>query len=144
MATKTIPKTSDRHGTIPTSLGQYQQLQKAWYAIGDMADLLEVSRREKVGNPCYILRALADQLGEVVTELESRLEGENGHAEVRAQFEAFLSSGYSKQMEAALEEYEGLRRRGTLKDDNDPIWQEIEADIRRADLESQLEEERDN
>jgi hypothetical protein len=61
-----------------------------------MASLPKESCRDTASNPCYILSVLAGEFGEVVTELEERPEEENGYAKVRAQFEVFLSSGYSK------------------------------------------------
>ncbi len=98
MATKTIPKTSvssgskakprpetfltqkERGKTIPISRGKFQQLQEAWYAIDNVATLLNEAHCETVSNPYYILRILASELGEVVTELEEKFEQAEGGA----------------------------------------------------------------
>jgi len=80
MANQKIPPNSDRHGTIPISRGQFQQLQRAWYAISDLGTLLKETRTDTVSNPQYIIRALVGELGKVVTELEEKFEQAEGGA----------------------------------------------------------------
>ena len=71
MDIKTIPKQSDRHSNPPPQL---KRLQEIWYAIGDLASLLQETHSDHVTNPCYVLRILTDELGEVVTEMEKKFE----------------------------------------------------------------------
>jgi len=80
MAKSKILQTADRHGTIPISLVQFQQLRRAWYAIGDLGTLMKETRNDAVNNPQYISRALASKLGEIVTELEEKFEKAEGGA----------------------------------------------------------------
>ena len=74
MATSTIPKNLDRHGTIPISWEEIQRLQQAWWAIGDLAELLKKTRSDAPPNPNFVLRILADELGDAVTELENKFD----------------------------------------------------------------------
>ncbi len=65
---------------IPISRGEFQQLQEAWFAIGDLAELLKEVRCEQATNPYSVLRILTNELGEVVTELEGKFEKAEGGA----------------------------------------------------------------
>ena len=65
---------------IPISRGEFQQLQEAWFAMGDLASLLKEVRCEAVTNPDTILRILTGELGEVVTKLEAKFEKAEGGA----------------------------------------------------------------
>ncbi len=78
MAKAKIPKNPDRDGTIPISLGQFRELRRAWYAIGDLGTLLKETRTDTVSNPQYIIRAIASELGTIVTELEGKFEKAKG------------------------------------------------------------------
>jgi len=77
MDIKTITKQSDRHSKPPPQL---KRLQEIWYAIGDLASLLQETHSDGVTNPCYILRILTDELGEVVTEMERKFDKQVGGA----------------------------------------------------------------
>jgi len=63
---------------VPISRGEFQQLQMAWYAISDLAELLKEVSCETATNPDSILRILTSELGEVVTELEAKFEKAEG------------------------------------------------------------------
>ncbi len=65
---------------IPISRGEFQQLQEAWFAIGDLASLLKEVSCETATNPDSILRILTSELGEVITELEEKFEQAEGGA----------------------------------------------------------------
>lgn len=60
--------------TRPISWGELKRLQDAWFAIGDLAELLKKTRSDAPPNPCCVLRILADELGDAVTELEGKFE----------------------------------------------------------------------
>ena len=75
---KPYPKRLTDTERFPFQRVQFQQLQRAWYAIGDLGTLLEETRTDTVSNPQYIIRALAGELGEVVTELEEKFEQAEG------------------------------------------------------------------
>ena len=77
MVTKILPRQSDRHSKPPPQL---KRLQEVWYAIGDLASLLQETHSDHVTNPCYVLRILTDELGEVVTEMERKFEVRGGVA----------------------------------------------------------------
>jgi len=64
--------------TIPLKRGEFQQLQAAWFAIGDMAELLKEVRCETVTNPYAVLRILNTELGKVITDLEFQFEKQAG------------------------------------------------------------------
>jgi len=65
---------------VPISREEFQRLQEAWFAIGDLGTLLKETRTDTVSNPQYIIRALADELGEAVTKLEAKFEKAEGGA----------------------------------------------------------------
>ena len=65
---------------IPISRGDFQRLQEAWYAIGDLASLLKEVSCETATNPYSVLWILNAELGEVVTELGKKFEEAEGGA----------------------------------------------------------------
>ena len=70
-----------RNEPITISEGEFERLQKSWYAIGDLGVLLEETRTDTVSNPQYIIRAIASELGTIVTELEEKFEQAEDGAE---------------------------------------------------------------
>ena len=65
---------------VPISREEFQRLQEAWFAIGDLAELLKETSCEAATNPCSVLLILNGELGEVVTELGAKFEKAEGGA----------------------------------------------------------------
>ena len=114
---------------------QQLQLERIHHAFTGISELTDNGDQSDVH---AVMSLVGADLSNLMDDIE-RLNPDK-HAELRAQFEVFLSSGYSNHMEATLEEHENMRQRGRLKDNDDPLWKQIEADIRRGDLEKKLEE----
>ena len=66
--------------TAPVSWGEFKRLQEAWFAIGDLAQLLKETRSDGPANPCSVLRILSDELGEAVREVEEKFKKTGGAA----------------------------------------------------------------
>ena len=117
---------------------QYGHLERIQHAFTRVKEMIA---NDDYSNVDIVMGFISGDLSNLLNEIGKLNPDE--HAKVRAQFEVFLSSGYSKHMELTLEEHEGMRQRGTLQDDNDPWWKELEADLRRADLEKELVKKED-
>ncbi len=65
---------------IPISREEFQRLQEAWFAIGDLASLLKEVSCETATNPYSVLWILSAELGEIVTKLEAKFEKAEGGA----------------------------------------------------------------
>jgi len=66
--------------TTPVSWGEFKRIQEAWFAISDLAELLKETHAEGPTNPCSVLRILAAELGEAVTEVEEKFKQTGGAA----------------------------------------------------------------
>jgi len=64
--------------SIPISWGDFQRLQEAWYAIADLGSLLKETRSDGPTNPASVLRILAQELGEAVTDVGERFDKQEG------------------------------------------------------------------
>ena len=64
--------------TVPISQEKFRRLREAWFAISDLGDLLKETSSDGPTNPCYVLRILTDELGQVVIGLESQFEKQAG------------------------------------------------------------------
>ncbi len=65
---------------IPISREEFQRLQEAWYAIGDLASLLKETSSDGPTNPCYVLQTLTNELGEALAEVKAKFEKAEGGA----------------------------------------------------------------
>jgi len=64
--------------TAPISWGEFRRVQDAWYAIADLDSLLKETRSDRTTNPASVLRILATELGEALTEVEEKFEKQGG------------------------------------------------------------------